>query len=140
MLRTALLMQHRQKLVIPDACAWVRLRRTNGVAGIECRAGRGEGKTIPFAPRRRRANDGPRRGDGVTLAGASRVGRSITRRARCGNGTTILSTGRRGGGFGRRRYCLSGGGHNHANQAGGEHYDKYGDDGSDTHGGLLLYG
>ena len=136
-------MQHGHKFVVPDARAGVGLRGADGVVRVDGRARRGEGKTYPLAARGGRhgcAIRGTRRGHGVALASAAGVGCTITRRALRGDGTTVDSAGCRGR---RLSDCLGGrdglpaGRRNYANQGGGTQYNEHGDNGGNTHGGLL---
>jgi hypothetical protein len=127
--RTALLMQHRDELVVPDSCAGVRLRRADRVI---------------------RRHGWPRCREGETPIGATATGRAGGNRDQrcCGwknAGRTIADVWcfsgvrserwRVSGGWRRQR--LSAGRRNHANQGGGTQYNEYGDNDGDTHGGLL---
>lgn len=125
--RTALLMQHRDELVVPDSCAGVRLRRADRVI---------------------RRHGWPRCREGETPIGATATGRAGGNRDQrcCGwknAGRTIADVWcfsgvrserwRVSGGWRRQR--LSAGRRNHANQGGGTQYNEYGDNDGDTHGG-----
>lgn len=104
--------QHREKGVVPNAGAGVRLRGAYGVVGVGCWARRGPRKTAAIGTVRVRgsgwAGAWSRRGNGAAVVSAAGVGcgRYAGSRARRGNGAAVT---RAGGSGGRRggRDCLA---------------------------------